>query len=267
MKDLDSTIARKSVCGLCRQSVPKLAKSHVIPKSIMMLGRPKDTSKPMVLIPSSATKRVVRSQAGIYSSIVCPACEASFQTGDDALLALCRTWEQGQAYGPANEPVLCKIYPKISSTTLHRGLLTTLFRAHLSPHPMFEHVDLGAEHEELVRKLLLSDQPTIKSPYRAVILTIPGFAAGTIMSPMRERWDGVNVYRFYFPHVSAFIKVDKKPFVDAWQAGALGALSCAHVMVEERLHDREIARIKRAIMGRVAEVDRFGGRGTHASTT
>ena len=267
MKDLDATVVRKSVCGLCRQSVPKLAKSHVIPKSIMMLGRPKDTSEPMVLIPSNATKRVLRSQAGIYSSIVCPACEASFQAGDDALLALCRTWDQGQPYSPANKPVLCKLYPEISSTMLHRGLLTTLFRAHLSSHPMFEHVDLGAGHEESVRKLLLSDQPTIKSPYRAVIRTTPGLAAGMIMSPMRERWDGVNVYRFYFPHVSAFIKVDKKPFVGAWQTGALGALSCAHAMVEERLHDGEIARIKRAMMGRDAEVERFGGRGANASTT
>lgn len=254
-------------CGLCQQDVPKLAKSHVVPKSIMMLGRAKGTSEPMVIIPSNATKRVLRSQAGIYSSIVCSACEASFQAGDDALLALCRTWEQGQPYGPANEPVVCKVYPEILSTTLHRGLLTTLFRAHLSPHPMFENVDLGAEHEEAVRKLLLSDQPTIASPYRVVIRTAPGVAAGTIMSPMRERWDGVNVYRFYFPHVSAFIKVDKKPFVDAWEAGSLGALSCAHAMVEERLHDGEIARIKRAMMGRDAEVERFGGRDVSTTTT
>jgi hypothetical protein len=253
-------------CGLCQQDVPKLAKSHVIPKSILMLGRPKGTSEPMVLIPSNATKRVLRSQAGIYSSIVCPACEASFQAGDDAMLALCRTWGQGQPYGRANEPVLCKIYPEISSTTLHRGLLTTLFRAHLSPHPMFENVDLGAEHGASVRKLLLSHQPTETSSYRAVIRTAPGLAAGTIMSPMRERWDGVNVYRFYFPHVSAFIKVDKKPFDRAWQDGALGALSCAHAMVEERLHDGEIARIKRAMMGRDAEVERFGGPDVNPTT-
>jgi len=266
VKDIDATVGQKNECGLCRESVPKLVKSHVIPKSIMMLGRPKDTSEPMVLIPSNAKKRVLRSQAGIYSSIVCSACEASFQAGDDALLALCRTWEQGQPYGPANEPVLCKVYPEISSSTLHRGLLTTLFRAHLSPHPMFENVDLGAEHEASVRKLLLSDQPTEASSYRAVMRTAPGLAAGTIMSPMRERWDGVNVYRFYFPHISTFIKVDKKPFDGAWQAGALGALSCAHAMVEERLHDREIARIKRAMIGREPEVERFGGRDAGAST-
>jgi hypothetical protein len=245
-------------CGLCQQDVPKLVRSHIIPKSVMMMTRDKGSSDPIVLLPSDRSKRIIRSQSGVYSEIVCPSCEASFQQGDDALLALCRGWPEGPTRSFGGGQFTVRAYPDMAVSILHRGFLATLFRAHLSSHPMFQQVELGPTHGESIRQLLLSDQPTEQSSYSIFVRVVPGLLGEQSFSPLRARLDGLNNYRLYLPNVTAFIKVDKKPLTDAWRAKALlGQRKHVYATVEERLDPLEIQMLKKAMLGRDEEVERF----------
>jgi hypothetical protein len=247
-------------CGLCHNDVPMLSQSHIIPKSVMMLGREENSSDPMVIVPSNAGQRVIRSQAAIWSEIVCRDCEASFQAGDDELLALCRTVHEGQIVGPMEHPVACKVYPTIDSARLHRGLLATLYRAHLSPHPFFKQVNLGPVHGEAIRNLLLSREPLHRGDYRMVLTTVPNVSAGVVLSPYRVDVHGVNGYKLFFPHLTALVKVDRQAFPQPLQKGALGMYDHAHAIHDDQIHANDMQRIVNATIGREEDIERFARR-------
>lgn len=254
-------------CGLCHRNVDKLSRSHIIPKSLLFHEQPQGAKEPLLLMSSNPDKRVERSQSGVYSQIVCAECEASFQRGDDALLDLCRNFESGVPFPDHGETPLLKFYPIMDTSDLHRGVLGTLYRAHLSPHAAFNRVDLGEKHAEAIRRLLLSDEPTDRSSsYRVVLRSVPGVQGSVIGAPFFERWEGVNAYRMYFPHITAFVKVDQRPFRPPFHIAHLGALRFngqpyPHVIVAEHLADAEKRFLAHVMAGRDAEVARYADRG------
>lgn len=249
-------------CGLCHRHVDKLSRSHIIPKSLLFHEQPEGTREPLLLMPSNPDQRVVRSQTGIYSQIACADCEASFQRGDDALLDLCRNFENGVPVPNNGEVPVLRFYPDLSTSDLHLGVLATLYRAHLSSHPAFNRVDLGEKHAEAIRRLLVSGQPTERSPYRVVLRTVPGVQGTVVGSPFRERWEGVNAYRVYFPHITAFVKVDQRDFRPPFHIAHLGALlfngqPCPHVIAAEHLAGAEKRVLAKIMAGRDTEVARY----------
>lgn len=249
-------------CGLCHQDVPKLSKSHIIPKALMLYGRQKEGKEPLLLMSADRDKRVVRNQSGIYSEIVCSACEASFHQGDEALIGLCRGYDKGVHPYAKDGSVLTGVwaYPDLENHVLHRGVLTTLYRAHLSPHDLFKHVDVGKYHAERLRQTLLSAEPTDLSDYQVVLRVVPTIDGSVIASPFREKWDGISAYRFYFPHVTAFIKVDRQSFTGELGICRLGALSHPHAIVADRVSPSEWRMLGKAMHGRDAEVERFAAK-------
>jgi hypothetical protein len=250
-------------CGLCHQDVPKLSRSHIIPRALMLYGRQKEDKAPLLLMPADQDKRVVRNQNGIYSEIVCPKCEASFQQGDEALIGLCRDHDNGVHPRLEDGSVAAGVwaYPRLENHALHRGFLTTLYRAHLSPHDLFKHVDVGDYHAERLRQTLLSTEPANLSDYQVVLRVVPTLDGSVIASPFREKWDGVNAYRFYFPHITAFIKVDRQPFKSEFRIGRLGALNHPHAIVADRVSPSEWRMLGKTMFGRDAEVARFAAKG------
>lgn len=245
-------------CGLCQQEVAKLSRSHIIPRAVMMYGRKKDSKEPLLLMPADQEKRVVRNQSGIYSEIVCPVCEASFQRGDDALIELCRNHDKGVRPRADDGSLLgVRVYPDLDNHVVHRALLTTMYRAHLSPHDLFKHVNLGNYHAERLRQILLSAEPTDLSDYQAVLRVVQTIDGSVSASPFRQKWDGVNAYRFYFPHITAFIKVDRQPFKGSFGIGRLGAFNRPHAILADHISPSEMRMLGKAMLGRDAEVERY----------
>lgn len=258
-------------CGLCHRNVEKLLRSHIIPKSLLMHGQPEGAREPLLLMPSNPDRRVVRSQTGVYSQIVCADCEASFQRGDDALLDLCRNFEDGIPVPNNDRAPVVRFYPDIDTSALHRGVLGTLYRAHLSPHAAFNRVNLGKKHAEAIRRLLVSDGPTDRSPYHVVLRSVPGVQGSVIGSPFFERWEGVNAYRLYFPHITAFVKVDQRAFRPPFHIAHLGALRFngqphPHVIVAEHLADAEKRVLARVMEDRDDEVARYADRSRNTAS-
>lgn len=143
----------------------------------MLHGRPTDRDNAMLILPSDDGKYAKRSPTGIYSPIVCAQCEASFQRGDDELIRLLRTLAEGAPVASENGRALAREYPHIDSSMLNRGILTTLFRAHLSPHEAYHRVDLGPYAEE-IRQLVCGQGTTIGAEFDVVLRVIKGPIGG-----------------------------------------------------------------------------------------
>ncbi|MCP4049269.1 MAG: hypothetical protein GY730_00995 [bacterium] len=86
--------------------------------------------------------------------------------------------------------------------------LSILWRAHASSHNVFKKVKLGP-HEAKIRKLLLTNDADVPDQYSVIIYKwIDDGFGPVIMDPFREKYDGVNFYRFYCGRYIFFIKVD-----------------------------------------------------------
>ncbi len=245
------------ICGLCQQDVPKLVKSHVIAKAIATHGRLKGSREPLVILPSNKDHPVQRSQTGVYSEIVCTSCEASFQAGDDALTTLCRSLGQGVPSNHDGTRFLVVLYPNADIDAVHRGVLTTLFRAHLSPHPMFQHVVLKPVHAQRIRDLLLANASTLTSDYGVllrVVLSEKGLASA---SPFSTSMGGVEVIQFYFPNLTAYVKVDDRPFDAVFRSAMIGTMSQLHAILKEQLSPSEMEFFRHVTDGRDAEIARY----------
>jgi len=225
----------------------------------MLHGREKGVHQPLMLMPVEEDKRVGRSHAGIHSQIVCADCEASFHAGDEALIELCRTHDQGQPFPDAREPVMAYSYPNLDNAAVHRGVLTTLYRAHLSDHDVFKHVTLTPEFAERLRRLVHSNEATHLSDFDVVLRVVPTLHGSVIASPFPEKWDGVDAYRFYFPNVTAVIKVDNQPFPDPFHRLRIGAFDHPQAFLAPQLAPAEMRMLERAIHGRHDDVLRIAG--------
>ena len=237
-------------CGLCHQEVDKLLKSHIVPEAMMLHGRPDDCDKAMLILPSDDGKHAKRSPTGIYSPIVCAECEASFQRGDDELIRLLRTLADGVPVASDRGQVLAKEYPHIDSSILHRGILATLFRAHLSPREAFNSVNLGP-YADAIRQLIGSQGPTINGGFDVVLRIIEGQIGSITHSPFREKWNGVNAYRLYFPNITAYVKVDRRPFGQLFDSVRLRPNMAPLAIINETLSPSEL----RLLGGVVAKHD------------
>lgn len=247
-------------CGLCHKHVPKLVRSHVIAKAISLYGRLKESQDPLVILPSDKTQRPVRSRTGVYSEIVCSKCEAGFQAGDDALTALCRTLHQGTVLMHDGEGRGVVVYPDANIHAVHRGVLTAAFRAHLSPHPMFKHVSLEKAHEDCIRALLLSDGSTLHPDYGVVLRVVTSDEGQVVASPFSETIAGAKAIRFYFPGLTAYVKMDKRPYDHPFSTMVIGATPRLQAILQDQLSPAEMDFFRHVTDGCDEDLARYGSR-------
>ncbi|WP_394694939.1 hypothetical protein [Pseudoxanthomonas japonensis] len=171
----------------------------------------------LAIVGTSRTSRPVISTTGIWSRIVCPPCEASFGPDDEYLITAIRGLE---AYPTSFEGQVTALHD-VDPFRLKRSLLSILMRGHLSDHRMYSTVDIGP-YAEVIRRHLRNEQEDPKEV--AVFLRhITGPLGGITTAPIRERWEGVNAYRLFFPNLTAMIKLDRRPFPSPFPLIQLGA--------------------------------------------
>jgi hypothetical protein len=209
-------------------------------------------------VPSDHDQFVSKTQTGAYSQIVCDDCEKSFQAGDDALIALLRSLPAGVPIKDEHGQVGAKVFQDINVGALHRGILTTLFRAHLSPHEMFKDVDLGS-FEEDARQVILQGGSTLDVGFDVILRIIEGDIAAITHSPFRDQWQGVNGYRLYFPYVTAYVKVDHQPFDPLFHAYRLRADAPVVAIWRPALSPSELALVQETIGTHAPTIKRFMG--------
>jgi hypothetical protein len=223
-----------------------------------MLGNEKGEHKALLVMHSDEGKRVERSQTGFYSRIVCADCEASFKEGDDALIEVSRTHGEVKPWKNDRGETIAFEFSNIDNSTLHRGVITTLFRAHLSDNHFFQQVNLPPKFFEPLRQLLLSDEPTHHSQFEVVMRVTPTLYGKVIQTPRRQRFFGVNTYWISFPYWTAIVKVDGQNSRDLHPV-RIGADAHPVATLTSNLNPSELHVLRKALDGRREAVLRITG--------
>ena len=99
--------------------------------------------------------------------------------------------------------------------------LSILWRAHVSSQDIFKKVELGP-HEPKIRQLLLTENASDPDTYSVIISKwIDDGFGPVIMDPFREKYYGLNFYRFYCGRYVFSIKVDSRRTVKAFRYAQL----------------------------------------------
>jgi hypothetical protein len=206
-----------ALCKLCGENRP-LVKAHVQPESFFRALAATDSSGPPLIVSNRQGAPTKRSPIGVYdSTILCAACEARFGPWDDyAARVLINELDAELRPLSANGEILAFLRPSFDYEKLKLFFISVLWRAAVSSMPYFASVRLGP-HEEMTRLAVLRADPGSPHHFSVVLArriaspAMEGFAASMI-SPFREKLDGINVVRMYFGRVIAYLKVDQQPF-------------------------------------------------------
>lgn len=199
-------------CGV----VEKLIKAHVIPEAFFREHRDGDEA-PLII---SGAKDAIpkKSPIGVYDmEILCRACEAKLSATDsygiDVLLK-----KFNQLFLPAVESGRTVGYESTGADRkrLLHFLVAVLWRASVSNQNFYKRVRLGP-HETSAKQITFDLGASSFGVFDAVLSKWRegesiGLITPPLLDPRRERWFGVNAYRFYFGQIVAYIKVDAQPF-------------------------------------------------------
>lgn len=198
-------------CGIARP----LINAHVIPRPFFTdqksLG---GSSKLLSNVDGEFPKR---SRIGVYDGeILCAECDGAMGIWDQYGIELLLHGLADFTPVPNAEAPVAFVRPVFDYPKLKLFFLSVLWRAGESSHPFFRRVKLGP-YSERIRSLLLAKSPGEPEDFDTVLsaFTVGGKlpAEGLpIADPFRERWEGVNAYRFSFGVITAYIKVDKHRF-------------------------------------------------------
>ena len=215
-----------SQCRLCGQD-KKLVRAHVIPESFFRVLR--SGGENPRLISNAANAFPQRAPIGVYDQgILCEECERKFGHVDDygARVLLTRFYELFHSVVHLDKTVALQARD-VDQELLLRFFIATLWRASVSTHPFYSRVELG-KYEAQAKGVIDLSQP-VRETFAVVLSYWPTIKTTrnlphALMDPFREKWDGVNAYRFYFGQVVAYIKVDSRSFPRSLQDLAL----CRH---------------------------------------
>lgn len=194
-------------CKLCLKTDKKLAKSHIIPRSLYG-STLRCASGPAKIISSSATDFPKRSPAGEYDQcLLCETCEASLSPFDDYAHALFiarspddEIWHDGE--------LLAYRYDNVEFGKLEMFFISLIWRMSATSRPMFGNLKLGSFENEF-RKAVLRQDCKLVSGFDVVITKFDRTEVG-VLGPSRLRLEQVNGYRFSFAGFSIWAKIDKR---------------------------------------------------------
>lgn len=211
-------------CRLCAKEKP-LGKSHIIPKSFF--ERFQEGKMAAMLISNTQGIYPAKSRTGIYDpTILCLDCERKYFQEVDNYAAEILLNDTAKYFttevGPKGLTFMHS--DKVDQHLLIRFFISVLWRASVSKNTFFKRVDLGPYEVDAAKVILHPDKAAPK--IFSVLLTMWGDLdekdSGLVMDPLKEKWYGVNSYRFYFGYFVAYIKVDQRDFTGVFEKIALG---------------------------------------------
>ena len=225
-------------CGLCERDVEKFVGSHIIPKAMMIDGL--NDGERIAVAGTAGHPR--KSLTGIWSKIVCLDCEKSFGPDDEYLIQVYRRLDSF----PEGFEGHATILENVDGLLLQRSILSVLFRAHLSDHVAFRSIDLE-EHADELRKFLLSQKKEAPASFSICLRHLTSPTGELVIQPIREEYNGINIFRFFFPKITALIRVDNREMEEPFRIISLGANKPAHAMRSKNFSPSEMNIIRRII--------------------
>ncbi|MBL8997623.1 MAG: hypothetical protein JNL44_09940 [Gemmatimonadetes bacterium] len=169
------------------------------------------------MVSNTAGVRPKKVPGGFYDpEILCAECDSNIGNWDQYGIELFAGALSGFAAVPSESEPVAFLRTNYDYRKLKLFSLSLLWRADRTAHPMFNRVKLG-QHRERLTSLIAAGDPGTPTDFGTAfsVFTVNGrpFKGSVpIMDPFRERWNGVNAYRFSLGAVTAYVKVDQLPF-------------------------------------------------------
>ncbi len=194
-------------CHLCCRE-KKLIKAHVIPEKFFTPLR--SEKKSPVLCSNIDGKYPKRSPIGIYdSTILCSKCDNYIGVWDNyAKQLLLKEFDESLAVYQGTEKVMYKIN-SFDYEKLKLFFISVLWRAAISNHVFFKRIKLDPYQDE-IKEMVLNGDPGAPEKYPVVIAKFRDPNMTAILDPHKDKFDGINFYRFYMTGFVIYIKVDKR---------------------------------------------------------
>jgi hypothetical protein len=225
-------------CKLCGLNA-KLVKAHIIPKSFWEI----QVGQPLQMLTNIQGEFPRRSNIGVYdNTIICQACERSFSNYDNhsAKVFLSKN-SRLKPIRDAMGNLLALLAENIDYSLMKLFDVSVLWRAAASSHRFFEKVQIGTKFFEQARRMLVDRNPGDAQEFGMFFARWKADEHEPIlMDPFRERFGGVNFYRFYLGRVLIYIKVDQRKVPEAFERlvlrpGAPAVLVCRDLQRSKEL--------------------------------
>jgi hypothetical protein len=192
-------------CRLCLEK-KKLVKAHAIPEAFFIAVNP-DRKKPSKLITNHPDQYPKKSPIGVYDqNILCSECEAIFGVYDDYAISVFRdkkiTFKDVIFNGHIVGYLIRPDYKKLKFF-----FLSVLWRAAVSTHEYYSHVELGPHIEKL--RVLVKNQTETTPGLYPVLLTKFNEEPEIVpmLGPWRTKVECAWHYHFVFLGYEATIRV------------------------------------------------------------
>lgn len=234
------------LCGTCAT----LVKSHVIPEAFFRELR-NDGEVPL-LVPGKQGLLPKRAPIGVYDpELLCASCEAKFSSGDSYGIAVLLS-QFDRYFKPLHlsDRTLAFQGDEVDTTRLLRFLVSVLWRASVSTIPFYSTVKLGL-HEEPAKNSLFAG--AVPSTFNAVLSRWDdseddNYPTTGMMNPHRERWGDVNAYRLYLGKVVAYVKVDKRAFMEPFAPLSLQAGPACRIVNRLISSSKDLKAMRRTVV-------------------
>ena len=183
-----------TTCKLCRND-RKLHKSHIIPE--FMYKSMYDENNRFYCISSISKKANTQRQKGDWDRLLCSDCEQHISKYERYASLLLKG---GTRIGIRQRKHVIEV-SSVDYKLFKLFQLSILWRASISSRPIFKEVSLGDNHEEIIRNMLLNDDPGKSYKYGCIMLATmhdEKHIDTLILQPELKRIDGHIIYRFVF---------------------------------------------------------------------
>lgn len=207
----------------------------------------RDNGNVPILISNTPNTFRRRSPIGAYDqNILCKECESKFSLVDDygVEILLKRLHDVCTPVIQNNRTVAYQA-ENINQDLLLRFFVAVLWRASVSTHQFYNRINLG-RLEALAKQSILNPNTPVPKQFSAIIsrwvVSDESFyVTKGIMDPFPEKYNQVNVYRFYFGVVIAYIKADSRPFPKSFRKFELLEQATLFLIAREADKSKDLA--------------------------
>lgn len=232
-----------TICRLCSQE-RKLVKSHIIPEAFWRRGRTGDGVPHLLTKAQGAFPK--RAPVGVYGRFLCASCEGKFQEVDSyGAQVLIQDFES--LFMPFVRDGVLRAFEStaVDQAQLLRFVVSVAWRASVSDHPFFKHVDLGAFLADAAKVVLHPELPVDSEQFSCVLtIRMPEVwsteVANTMISPRKRDLEGATVFEAPFARAKALLRVGQPKMPDAAETLSLTAKDRLSIYVSDFRASRDL---------------------------
>lgn len=213
------------ICALCKTQVP-LCRSHIIPEFCFKCLY--DGNHHYINMYDVRNDKTCLGQKGFYEPMLCTQCEAKFTRYERHS----RRIFTDPLPPPRKGTTRFFDLPNVDAFKFRYFLLSVLWRASNARQKIFQHVDLGPRHHEILRQHLLSETLPPYNRYGCWVLSLhydDTPLKDFVVEPTYCRIEGHKVYRFVFTGIVLMCFVSNHSLSERWSRLLLG--SSDHVTI------------------------------------